>query len=80
VFFANSNPAKPTAESGINQLLDYLKFRSRRHFTAAPFAPRRAPGGTMDGIGGMAGAGAPACGASGGAGCPAFGGAALASG
>jgi hypothetical protein len=25
--FANSNPAKLTAESGINLLLDYLKFR-----------------------------------------------------
>jgi hypothetical protein len=42
--------------------------------------PAARAGGTMDGIGGTAGAGAPACGASGGAGGPAFGGAALASG
>jgi len=105
------------AESGINQLLDYLKFRSweltgrrvgkivcacvsawaplardfahaagprdavptlQRHRSAV--RPEARGGGTMDGIGGTAGAGVTACGASGGAGGPAFGGAALASG
>ena len=52
--------------------------RSRLYRSAV--RPEARAGGTMDGIGGTAGAGVAACGASGGAGCAALGGEALASG